>query len=124
MLAPYGAPPLRDERICFFQVEVLDAAGTKIGVINTDAMALALQEYGFAVLDTKQEKSLTFGQALFFMKQGKSVKLKDQIFYLSQDLLVVEDGELKTGLSHVPMYLLLDTNWELAKDHNRLVPEL
>src|SRR5688500_3974613 len=74
MLAPFGAPPTTQERISFFQVEILDATESRIGVINTDAMAIALQNLGFAVLDTQKRENLTFGQALFMMKQGKALR--------------------------------------------------
>jgi hypothetical protein len=74
MLAPLGAPPATQERISFFQCEIVDAGQARIGVVGTDDMAIALQNLGFAVIDTRKVKGLTFGQAVFVMKQGKKVK--------------------------------------------------
>jgi hypothetical protein len=126
MLAPLGAPPSTTERISYFQVEVLDAHNSRVGVINTDAMALVLQEFGFAVLDTQKTTELSFGQAVFFMRQGKRVRRKNESCYYYLDktsydpevLFVIypDSPNYNNSLNHLPVKDILARDWEIVSE--------
>lgn len=126
MLAPFGAPPSTTERISFFQVEVLDTNNTRLGVINTDAMALVLQEFGFAVMDTQKTTDLSFGQATFLMRQGKKMKRKGEscYYYLTinpeghyepETLWVIypDNEKYNNSMSGLPLKDVLAKDWEV-----------